>query len=64
MDSIDRIIRFIVAIVLISIVVFGAVRGTLGLFIVLLSIVFFITSVSGFCPFYKSINVDFNKSKD
>lgn len=64
MNTMDRVSRFVVAISLLSIVVFGPLWGILGFFIILLSILFLIASVTGFCPFYKSINADFYNSDD
>ncbi len=64
MNVMDRVTRFIIAMSLLSIVVFGPLWNLLGFFILILSILFLVAGVSGFCPFYKSINVDFSKSDE
>lgn len=64
MNTLDRVSKCIVAIVLLTVVAYGAVGGLLSFFFILLSTLFLIVSISGFCPFYKAINVDFNKSDD
>lgn len=64
MNTMDRVARFVISLVLLGIVIFGPLWNLLGFFIVLLSILFLIAGVTGFCPFYKSINVDFTKSDE
>ncbi len=64
MNSMDRVSRFIVALVLIGLVIFGPVRGLLGVLLVILSIFFVVASFTGFCMFYKSINADFHDSDE
>ena len=64
MNIMDRVTRFVISLVLLGIVIFGPLWNLLGFFIVLLSVLFLIAGVTGFCPFYKSINVDFTKSDE
>lgn len=64
MNRMDRISRCVVAVVLLPVVIYGAVDGLLSVFFILLSILFLIAGISGFCPFYKSINVDFTNSDE
>ena len=64
MNTMDRVARFIVAITLLSVVIFGPLWNFLGFFLIILSGLFLVASFSGFCPFYKSIDVDFNKSDE
>ena len=64
MNLMDRVARFIVAAVLVALVIFGPVRGLLGLILIILSVFFVVASFTGFCLFYKSINADFNDSDE
>ncbi|MEP0266179.1 YgaP-like transmembrane domain [Dokdonia sp.] len=64
MNIMDRISRCVVAIALLAVVIYGAVGILLSSLFILLSILFVVAGISGFCPFYKSINVDFNNSDE
>jgi len=48
----DRIIRTVVAIVLITLFFTGTVTGTSGIILLVLSVIFMLTSIMGFCPLY------------
>jgi len=48
----DRIIRVIIAAVLITLYATGVLTGTLGIVLVGLSVVFVLTSLVSFCPLY------------
>ncbi len=52
MGSIDRIIRVVIAIVLVTLYFTGVIGGTLGLILIALSVVFVGTSLISFCPLY------------
>lgn len=55
--NIDRVIRFAVA-VLIAILHFsGVISGTIGLILVILAVVFALTSLISFCPIYWAIGL-------
>nr|WP_299685742.1 DUF2892 domain-containing protein [uncultured Dokdonia sp.] len=64
MNIMDRIARFVISLVLLGIVIFGPLWNLLGFFLILLSGLFLAAGISGFCPFYKSIDVDFSKSDE
>ncbi len=57
MSDSDRIIRFIVAIVLLPIYFVAGVRGFWGIIILIVSTIFLLTSLSSFCPLYKAFSV-------
>ncbi|VBB45806.1 conserved hypothetical protein [uncultured Paludibacter sp.] len=57
MGQTDRIIRTIVAVVLIILFFTKVVTGTLGIILLILAIVFLITSVISFCPLYKPFGI-------
>lgn len=72
MSDFDRIIRFVVALLLLSIVFIGKIGGFLAIVLIIVSIPFLIASITAHCPFYKSTNLstythedfeDFNDTK-
>lgn len=52
MGQIDRIIRSVVAVVFIVLFFAKVVSGTLGIILLVLGIVFLVTSAISFCPLY------------
>jgi hypothetical protein len=52
MGMADRIIRVIVAVVLVALYYNGTISGTLGIVLIVLAIVFVLTSLVSFCPLY------------
>jgi hypothetical protein len=57
MGAADRIIRIIIAAILIVLYVTGAISGTLGLVLITFSAIFVLTSFVGFCPLYTVFNI-------
>jgi len=62
MGTADRIIRFIVAVVIIGLYLNGTVSGTAGIILLILSGVFVLTSFLSFCPLYKPLGISTCKS--
>ena len=52
MGSADRIIRVIIAAIFIALYFSGSITGTVGIVLIVLSVVFVLTSLVGFCPLY------------
>ena len=52
MGSVDKIIRLLLAIVIGVLYFTEVITGTLGIVLLVLAIVFFLTSFIGFCPLY------------
>lgn len=52
MGAIDRIVRVVVAIILIALYALGYISGTLGIILLVLSGVFILTSLITTCPLY------------
>jgi hypothetical protein len=52
MGSIDKIIRLLLAIVIGVLYFTEVITGTLGIVLIVVAIVFFLTSFIGFCPLY------------
>ena len=52
MSNIDRLIRAIIAVLLVYLYIGGIVTGAFGIILVVLGVILLITSVLGFCPIY------------
>jgi hypothetical protein len=52
MSSADKIIRLIIVAIIIALYYTGTISGTLGTVLLVLSGVFVLTSLIGFCPLY------------
>jgi len=52
LGNIDRIVRIVVAAIFAYLYFSGMVAGTLGIVLLVLGIVFLLTSVVSFCPIY------------
>jgi hypothetical protein len=52
MGAIDRIVRVVVAIILIALYALGYISGTLGIILLVLSGIFILTSLITTCPLY------------
>ncbi|MBB3122734.1 putative membrane protein [Mesoflavibacter sabulilitoris] len=57
MSNFDRLVRFIVVLLLISILYVGEFNGPIAFIIIVVSAMFLFASVTAFCPFYKSTNM-------
>ena len=58
-NGLDRVLRFMVAIILVALGFY--VTGILSVVAYILVIVMFVTAVSGFCPLYKVFGINTNK---
>jgi hypothetical protein len=52
MGTVDRIIRFVIAIAVAVLYFTGVISGTLAIILGVLAAVFLATSIIGFCPLY------------
>lgn len=57
----DRIVRFVVALVFGYLFFAKMVTGTVGIILLIIAIVFLLTSFVGFCPLYKVFNFSTKK---
>lgn len=64
MGSADRIIRIIIAAVFAVLYFTGTVSGTVGLVLLILGIVFLLTSMISFCPLYFPFGISTRKQKN
>lgn len=61
MGKADKMLRIIVAMVIGMLYINGDISGFLGSILVLLAIVFVLTSLVGFCPLYVPFGMDTNE---
>jgi Na+(H+)/acetate symporter ActP len=64
MGTIDRIIRILLAIVVVILYMTGSITGVAAIILGILAFVFIITSLIGFCPLYVPFKIStISKSK-
>jgi len=64
MGLVDRILRSIVAITLITLYIFDVITGTIGIILVVLSSIMLLSSIIGNCPPYSLMGINTCKKKD
>lgn len=64
MGTLDRSLRFVVAAVLVALFYTGTISGILGILLVVLAVVFFLTSLMGICPLYTPFGIRTCKMKE
>jgi hypothetical protein len=63
MGSADRIIRVIIAAILMALYFTGTITGTLGIVLIILSVIFVLTSMVSFCPLYLPFGLSTRRRK-
>ena len=63
MGGTDRLLRLIVAAVVVALYFFGVIEGTLGFVLLILSAIFVLTSFVSFCPLYTPFGINTCKTK-
>jgi len=56
MGTLDRILRIFLAIVIVFLYVMNAISGTAALILGIISLVFLITGLVGYCPLYSPLH--------
>jgi len=64
MGSADKTIRTIIALIIAGLYFGNVITGTLGIVLLVLAIVFLLTSFIGFCPLYTLVGMNTNKMKN
>ncbi|MBK7031342.1 MAG: DUF2892 domain-containing protein [Bacteroidales bacterium] len=62
MGSIDKIIRIVIAAILVALYFTNVVTGTLGIVLLVVAAVFVLTSLISFCPLYPILGMKTNKA--
>lgn len=63
MGSLDRILRFIVSIIIGILYSTNYFSGTLGIILGIIAVIFLLTSILGFCPLYALFKFSTKKEK-
>ncbi len=63
MGTIDRVIRVILAILVLVLYLAGSISGTAAIILGIFAVIFFLTSVIGFCPLYGLLGISTKKKK-
>ncbi len=64
MGTADRIIRVIIAAIIVVLYFTGAIQGTLGVILLVLAGVFVLTSLVAFCPLYLPFGLSTCKTRE
>ena len=63
MGSMDRVVWLVIAAMFVALYITNFVTGTFGIILLVVAIVFMLTSVISFCPLYTLIGVNTCKTK-
>jgi hypothetical protein len=63
MGSLDKVIRIVIALVILFLYFTQVVSGTLGIILIALSVIFVLTSLISFCPLYLPFGINTCKKK-
>jgi len=63
MGTADKTIRTILAIVIAALYFTKVISGTLGLVLLILAVIFLLTSLVGFCPLYMPFRINTHKKQ-
>ena len=63
MGTIDKVIRILVAVVVVVLYFTGVISGTLGIILLILAAIFVVTSFLGLCPLYLPFGLSSNKKE-
>ncbi|MFZ4398421.1 MAG: YgaP family membrane protein [Bacteroidales bacterium] len=61
MNLIDRVVRILIAVVVAVLYFTNILSGTVAIILLILSVVFILTSLIGFCPLYIPLGINTNK---
>jgi hypothetical protein len=64
MGILDKAIRILIALVVIVLYFVHAISGTLAIILLILSGIFILTSLVGFCPLYLPFGINTGKKKE
>jgi uncharacterized membrane protein len=63
MGNLDRMIRLLVAAVIVVLYLFNVISGTLAIVLLALAAVFLVTSILSFCPLYLPFKISTRKKE-
>ena len=62
--TIDKVIRILIAVVFVVLFLTNAITGTFGIILLVLAVVFVVTSLVGFCPLYWPLDINTGKKQN
>jgi hypothetical protein len=63
MGTIDRVIRVLLAIVVLVLYLTGNISGTAAIILGIIAVIFVLTSLVGFCPLYVPLKISTKKKR-
>jgi hypothetical protein len=63
MGTIDKVIRILVAVVVVTLYFTNVISGTLGIILLALSAIFVVTSILSICPLYMPLGLSTKKKE-
>ena len=63
MGTVDKVIRILVAVVVVILYFTNAISGTLAIILLALSAIFVVTSILGICPLYMPLGLSTKKKE-
>jgi Inner membrane protein YgaP-like, transmembrane domain len=64
MGSVDKVIRILIALVIVILYFTHAISGTLAVVLLIVAGIFVVTSLIGFCPIYFPFGINTGKKKE
>jgi hypothetical protein len=64
MGTIDKIVRILIALIVIGLYFAHVISGTLAIVLLVLSAIFILTSLMSFCPLYLPFGINTGKKKE
>ena len=63
MGKLDKVLRFLLAVAVALLVYYDVLQGQLAYILVVVAVVFFLTSLTGFCPLYGLLGISSTKRR-
>ena len=63
MGKLDKVLRFLLAVAVALLVYYDVLQGPLAYVLIAVAVVFFLTSLTGFCPLYGLLGLNSGKRK-
>ena len=63
MGTVDKVIRILVAVIVVLLYFTNVISGTLGIILLALSAIFVVTSILGICPMYMPLGLSTRKKE-
>lgn len=64
MGTIDKVVRILIALVVIGLYFANVISGTVAIVLLILSAIFILTSLLSFCPLYLPFGINTDKKKE